>query len=64
MPTCTHLPLFHPTHPPTCLPARLQAASERVAAFQRTVDRCHARVQELKSYTDSLFQGIFAHRFR
>ncbi|PRW20268.1 sister-chromatid cohesion 3 [Chlorella sorokiniana] len=41
-----------------------KAAAERVAAFKRTMDRCHARVQELKSYADSLFQGIFAHRFR
>ncbi|EFN51942.1 hypothetical protein CHLNCDRAFT_139605, partial [Chlorella variabilis] len=41
-----------------------KAGEERVAAFRRTLDRCHSRVQELRSYTDSLFQGIFAHRFR
>lgn len=45
-------------------PARPQAAAERVAAFRRTVDRCHARVQELRSYAELLFQGVFAHRFR
>ena len=54
--------------PPSRLPPLtgccLQAAADRVAAFKRTVDRCHGRIQELKSYTDSLFQGIFAHRFR
>jgi hypothetical protein len=37
---------------------------QRVADFKRTRDRCHTRVQELRSYTDSLFQGVFAHRFR
>jgi hypothetical protein len=38
--------------------------AQRVDDFRRTRDRCHARIQELKSCTDSLFQGIFAHRFR
>ncbi|KAL4451286.1 hypothetical protein ABPG77_009358 [Micractinium sp. CCAP 211/92] len=41
-----------------------KAGADRVAAFQRNVDRCHARIQELRSYSDALFQGIFAHRFR
>ncbi|KAL4420809.1 hypothetical protein ABPG75_010465 [Micractinium tetrahymenae] len=41
-----------------------KAAADRIAAFRRNVDRCHARIQELRSYSDALFQGIFAHRFR
>jgi hypothetical protein len=57
-------PLWSSLPAPRWLPARLQAAADRVVAFKRTVDRCHGRIQELKSYTDSLFQGIFAHRFR
>ena len=28
------------------------------------MERCHSQAQELQSYTDSLFQGLFAHRFR
>lgn len=44
--------------------APAQAAADRMAAFQRNVDRCHARIQELRSYSEALFQGIFAHRFR
>ncbi|PSC70800.1 sister-chromatid cohesion 3 [Micractinium conductrix] len=41
-----------------------KAGADRVAAFRRTLDRCHARVQELRAHTEALFQGIFAHRFR
>ena len=37
---------------------------ERAAAFKRTVERSHSRIQELQSYTDSLFQGVFSLRFR
>ena len=47
-----------------CAAAALQAAGERLASFRRTVERCHSQAQELQSYTDSLFQGLFAHRFR
>ena len=57
------------THSPTALPqcsvqGSGNAGAERAATFKRTVDRCHSRVQELGAYTESLFQGVFAHRFR
>eukprot|EP00887_Chlorella_sp_A99_P000272 scaffold13.g272.t1 len=39
-------------------------AAERAAAFRRTVERSHSAAQELQSYIDALFQGVFSHRFR
>jgi hypothetical protein len=34
------------------------------AALRRTLDRCHARVEDLKNFRSVTFTGVFSHRFR
>lgn len=60
--------------PPTtrtlvCAAAVISAAADQpsrevVASLRRTLERCHSRVEELRSHRSVTFQGVFAHRFR
>uniref|UniRef100_A0A383WKN0 SCD domain-containing protein n=1 Tax=Tetradesmus obliquus TaxID=3088 RepID=A0A383WKN0_TETOB len=34
------------------------------AALRRTLDRCHARVEDLRNFRSVTFTGVFSHRFR
>ena len=37
---------------------------ERIASFQRTLDRCHSQAQSLEASIQAIWQGIFSARFR
>ena len=37
---------------------------ERIASFQRTLDRCHSQAQSLETSIQAIWQGIFSARFR
>ena len=42
----------------------MQATSERMASFQKTIERSHSQVTSLKSSVNNIFQAVSAHRFR
>ena len=42
----------------------MQATSERMASFQKIIERSHSQVTSLKACVNNIFQAVSAHRFR
>ena len=42
----------------------LQASSDRMASFQKVIERSHSQVTSLKASVNNIFQAVSAHRFR
>lgn len=42
----------------------MQATSERMASFQKVMERSHSQVSSLKACVNNIFQAVSAHRFR
>lgn len=42
----------------------LQASKERMASFQKVIERSHSQVTSLKASVNNIFQAVSAHRFR
>lgn len=51
--------------PPVPLPLLLQAHNQQVInGLRRTLERTHARVEDLRNFRGVVFSGVFSHRFR
>lgn len=42
----------------------VQASKERMASFQKVIERSHSQVTSLKASVNNIFQAVSAHRFR
>ena len=43
---------------------KLQASNDRIASFQKVIERSHSQVTSLKASVNNIFQAVSAHRFR
>ena len=41
-----------------------QASNDRIASFQKVIERSHSQVTSLKASVNNIFQAVSAHRFR
>ena len=51
-------------HFPSLLPVVTQASTDRIASFQKVIERSHSQVTSLKASVNNIFQAVSAKRFR